>query len=101
MIKLPYTPRVIIYREEDCWIAHCIETDLVADGRSPIKAIQHLRKITDFYITSILNAGNLESLFRRAPSDIFALFMASKDYRCVVIPTKYVEGFDVRITSGD
>ena len=103
MITLPYTTRVIVYREEeDCWIAHSLEMDLVAAGRIPAKAIQHLREITDVHISSILNAGNLESLFRRAPSDIFALFAASRDYNLAIGPDIYFIGdFNVRITIGD
>jgi hypothetical protein len=92
---------VVLYREEDHWIAHCIEMDLVADGLTPTKAIQHLRRIIDFQISSVLLAGNLESLFSRAPSDIIAAFYDAIPWPLTVSPTKYIEFFNIRITSGD
>jgi predicted RNase H-like HicB family nuclease len=98
MIKLPYHLRVIIYCEEkDCWIAHCLEMDLVAHGLSPIEAVQHLRDIIDFQISSILETGNLESLFSRAPDDIVDLFNAASDVHLIACSTKYVGNFSIRI----
>jgi predicted RNase H-like HicB family nuclease len=93
--------RVIIYQDNGDWIAHCLEMDLVADGETPMKAIQQLRTTIDFQISSVLLTGNLESLFSRAPSDIYALFESSIPYLPIVIPTKYIGSFYVRITSGD
>jgi hypothetical protein len=75
--------------------------DLVADGQSPVRAFQHLRSMIDSQICAILETGNLESLFRRAPSYTMALFMASTDCHCLSVPSEYIEGFDIRITSGD
>jgi hypothetical protein len=90
------TLRALIYRESDWWLAHCLELDLVAEGKSPQAAFDHLLEITNMQIVTAIEAGDLESIFRPAPPEIQATWATSHDRIIRRKPPANVERFDVR-----
>lgn len=66
--------RVLIYKEDEFWIAHCLETDLVAEGASMSQAIDSLIDISNVQIEAAIDEGDLASLFTPAPPDIWRMY---------------------------
>lgn len=96
MSKVRLILRALIYREDCWWIAHCLELDLVAEGTSPVKAFENLQSLTQLQIATAMEEGDLQSIFRPAPPEIFAQFAIAHDQIIRRRPPKSVERFDVR-----
>ena len=96
MSKVRLTLRALIYQEDDWWIAHCLEMDLAAEGTSPMKAFENLLSLTALQLDTAMEEGDLQSVFRSAPPEIFAQFAIGKDRTIRRRPPKSVERFDVR-----
>ena len=88
--------RALIYRDDDWWVAHCLETDVVAEGNTPTQAFANLQSLTDLQIRTAMEDGDLQSIFRQAPPDILTLFASGYDQNIRRRPPKSVERFDVR-----
>ncbi len=69
--------RFVVYREGKWWIAHCLELDLVAEGRTPSAALNDLADIASTHMTTAREAGDFASIFRPAPPEIWAMFVAA------------------------
>lgn len=96
MTQVRLTLRALVYRDDDWWVAHCLETDVVAEGATPIKAFENLQSLTDFQIETALEAGDLQSIFRQAPPEILAAFATGLDRHFRRRPPRAVERFDAR-----
>jgi predicted RNase H-like HicB family nuclease len=68
----------IAYCEDGVWIAHCLELDIVADGKDVDDAIQSLISLCDFQIRTAMEHADLGSVFRSAPREIWAMFAEGK-----------------------
>jgi len=86
----------LIYQDDKCWVAHCLETDVVAEGETPTKAFVNLQSLTEFQIETALEDGDLESIFRPAPPEIHAAFARASDQPIRRRPPKGVKSFEVR-----
>lgn len=71
--------RVLIYREDDFYIAHCLETDLVAEGGSATEAIENLVDISNVQIEAAVSEGDIKSLFSLAPPELWQMYAISAD----------------------
>jgi predicted RNase H-like HicB family nuclease len=71
---------VLIYREDQWWIAHCLEMDLPAEGSSPQEALDNLLDIARVQVESAIDEGNLESIFSPAPPELWSQFAESRDF---------------------
>ena len=69
----------IIYKEDDWWIAHCLELDLPAEGETPEAALKALFELTDTHIKNAIEEGDLESIFRAAPPELWRMFALASD----------------------
>lgn len=94
--RIQLTFRALIYREDDQWIAHCLETDIVAEGRTPTKAFENLSSLTAMQIDVAVEEGNLQSIFKQAPREICAAFAVGQTREIRRKPPKHVQRFDVR-----
>jgi hypothetical protein len=70
--------RVIVYREDAFWLAHCLELDIVAEGETPQKAVRDLTDLCVLQIRTAIEESDLTSIFRPAPAEIWKLFFTSK-----------------------
>lgn len=96
--EIRLTLRALVYREADWWLAHCLELDLVGEGKTPQAAFETLLRLTNLQIEAALEVGDLQSIFRAAPADIQASFAIAQDKQFTRNPTlpAKVERFDVR-----
>jgi hypothetical protein len=71
--------RAVAYQHGAWWIAHCLELDIVAEGRTPMEAIQDVMELSCTQIEAAVESGDIESVFRAAPSEIWAMFSKAED----------------------
>ena len=73
------TFNILVKKEDDLWIAHCLELDIVAT--SPVlKTVK--KEIVDLITTQIdyaFNNNNLDNLYHPAPKEVWAQFYKCKD----------------------
>jgi len=69
----------IVYCESGVWLAHCLELDIVAEGEGANDAFESLKSLCDLQITVALEEGDIGSVFRPAPPEIWKLFAAGTD----------------------
>lgn len=89
--------RFVAYPDGEGWVAHCLELDLVAQGQSADEAFGNLVELCDFQIETAAQDGDLESIFRPAPSQFWALYSRGKPRRKSFSPESGYRGrIDVR-----
>ncbi len=71
--------RAVAYRHGEWWIAHCLELDLVAEGRTTKDAIKDVMDLCCTQIETAMRSGDLQSIFRAAPPEIWAMFSRAED----------------------
>lgn len=71
--------QVLIYREAPFWIAHCLETDLVAEGETEAEAIDNLIAISNVQIQAALDEGDLASVFSPAPPEVWRMYAVAAE----------------------
>ncbi|MCC7474667.1 MAG: hypothetical protein IT425_04685 [Pirellulales bacterium] len=74
---------VLIYREDEFWIAHCLETDLVGEGATDQEAMRSLIDISNIQIESALETGNLASIFSPAPPELWQSYAIARQKKSV------------------
>jgi hypothetical protein len=79
MEKINIDLRAVVYREGDWWIAHCLELDLVAEGKTPQSALKDLIDLSTFQIQVATEEGDLESVFRPAPAHLWAMYASAEE----------------------
>jgi hypothetical protein len=89
---------VLIYPEDQWWIAHCLEMDLPAESSSPSEALDNLFDVANVQIESALEQGELQSIFSPAPPELWKQFAESRDFadRPTRAPISNVETLSVR-----
>ena len=77
--KVNLSFRGVLYQEDDMWIAHCLETDIVAEGKTQQEAVKNILDLSLFQVETALEDGDLKSIFRPAPPDVMHMYaLASK-----------------------
>ena len=70
--------RILVYREDAYWLAHCLELDIVAEGESPQSATKDLIDLCSLQIKTALAESDSVSIFRPAPAEFWKLFFTAK-----------------------
>lgn len=70
---------VVFYREGDCWVAHCLELDLLGDGDTQAEALSRLSEAIATQVDWSLERDDASLLFSPAPRELFALFAEGDD----------------------
>ena len=73
----------IVYQEDGVWIAHCLELDIVTEGDDVDDAVRSLVSLCDLQIKTALEEGDVQSIFRPAPPEVWQMFSSGK-----VLPEK-------------
>lgn len=68
--------RVVFYREDGEWIAHCLEFDLCGNGSTKGQALESLSEAINLQVQYSLEHNNPQNLFTPAPSEIQEMFFA-------------------------
>ena len=72
-------PRVVFYKEDGDWVAHCLEFDLVGHGATQDEALALLGKAIEIQIEQSIKFNNPGNLFRPAESKYFRMYFAGDD----------------------
>ncbi len=68
--------RFLVRKEEDLFVAYCLELDLVAAAKTEDEAVKDLVNITIEQVRYCIANDNMDRLFRRAPEDIWNEYYA-------------------------
>lgn len=66
--------RVLGYREERSWVAHCLETDLVGHGRTFEDALADLEELTEMQLSFAIQRRQPTLLDHPAPPEIWEAY---------------------------
>ena len=67
--------RALGYRgEEGGWVVHCLETDLVGEGRTRVEAFDKLVELTNMQISFAVHMKNMRLIYHPAPTYIIEKF---------------------------
>lgn len=87
---------VIVYWEDEWWIAHCIELDLPVEGSSPEEALESLMRLIMMHVTTALAEGNLEPIYAPAPAELWRMFSIARDMNIPLHPTQPIHRVTAR-----
>ncbi len=74
--KWAFEFRILIRKEEELWVAHCLELDLVATAPSEKQLEEDIVNVIVEQVSYCLTHDNLDYLFRRAPQEIWDEYIA-------------------------
>jgi hypothetical protein len=86
----------VVYCEGGVWLAHCLELDIVADADSPTKAMEDVMELSMLQVTVAAKEGELDSVFRPAPPEIWKMFWMGTERTSPRKPEKPVNRFEMR-----
>lgn len=70
--------RVVFYREDGRWVAHCLEFDLCGDGASKVEALKSLSQSITLQVRASIEHDSDQNLFSPAPGEIQERFFAGQ-----------------------
>lgn len=70
--------RVLFYKEDGDWIAHCLEFDLLGDGATKEDALENLTEAIGLQLEASLEFDNPKNLFCPAPGRFLEMFAAGR-----------------------
>ena len=79
MDNLRIALRIVFYEEDNEWVAHCLEFDLVGVGPDKQSAIKQLADAIFVQASATLKSKNLKNLFRPADGEYLRRFAAGVD----------------------
>jgi predicted RNase H-like HicB family nuclease len=71
---------VIFYREDDYYVAHCLEFDLVAQGQNLNDAFKNLLDAIELQATYALESDDPSILFNPAPAEYWRMLGLAEGY---------------------
>ena len=66
--------RIVVYRDGDAWLAHCLEFDLVAQGETAEEAARGIKDSIDAMFAYAGEHGDFRPLYRPAPAEVWEMF---------------------------
>ena len=72
-------PQIVLYKEGDRHIAHCLQLDLIGDGKTVKEAIDSLGRAILTQIEAVTKYGDMADLFSPADGKYFEMFASGKD----------------------
>jgi predicted RNase H-like HicB family nuclease len=70
---------IIFYPEDDHYVAHCLEFDIVAQGDSLEESFRNLLDAVELQTAYALETGDMENLIQPAPSEFWRMLMKSEN----------------------
>ena len=83
--------RIVFYRQEGRWVAHCLEFDLCGDGDSREDALNCVWDAIGYQVQESLEHDNPANLFTPADGKYFQMFAAGQDVAIGQLQLKHVE----------
>ncbi len=72
-----FSLHVLIYPEEDAWLAHCLEFDTVGQGASPEEARKDLMDGLESLILYAIECDEVPGLYSPAPPELWQRFASA------------------------
>ncbi|MEW6112251.1 MAG: hypothetical protein AB1664_08990, partial [Thermodesulfobacteriota bacterium] len=72
--------RILVKREDDLWLAHCLELDLVATASSEKQLQEDIVNVIVEQVRYCLVNDNMDYLFRRAPQEVWDEYRACEKH---------------------
>lgn len=73
------TVNVLIKKEEDTFIAHCLELDIVATANTSVKVEKDIVSLINAQVSYAFSNNNLDNLFHSAPQSVWKEFFMCKE----------------------
>ncbi len=70
--------KAVLYKENEIWLAHCLEFDLIGDGQTPTHALKNLSKAIAVQVKASIKHKCLQNLFVPADAKYWAMFAVGK-----------------------
>src|SRR3972149_7936033 len=99
ILRIPL--RIVFYKDDGVWIAHCLEFDLIGDGPTEQVAIERLSQAIALQLEASANNGNPANLFCPAEGKYFRMFAAGKDMVARAELSINIERDNVRIGNAE
>ena len=77
MLRVPV--QIVFYKDENDWIAHCLQFDVCGHGVTKQEALECLSEAVRIQVEDSLKNNNTRNLFSPADSEFFRMFAAGKD----------------------
>jgi hypothetical protein len=87
--------RIVFYRQENRWLAHCLECDLCGDGDTREQALKCLWDAIGYQLEESLAHDNPANLFNPAEGKFFRMFAAGRDFAIGQLHLKTVDSVEV------
>lgn len=71
---------VLVYREENEWIAHCLQMDLVAASEDKVSVQDDIIDLIKAHVVYALENDNIDHIFKSAPAEEWERL--SRSQRC-------------------
>lgn len=71
---------ILLDKEDDIQIAHCLEFDIVAQGEDKNEAIQNLLDAVEIQVKYAVETDNLDNLYHPAPAEYWQKLIKAKHY---------------------
>ncbi|MBI5124652.1 MAG: hypothetical protein HZA70_00280 [Planctomycetes bacterium] len=72
--------RVVIYKEDDDYIAHCLEMDIMGTGRTLEIAIEEMKRLVEAQISYCLDKHIEDTLLSPAPPEYWRKLLHARPY---------------------
>jgi predicted RNase H-like HicB family nuclease len=80
--ELRFPLRIVFYKADGDWIAHCLEFDLVGTGKSREEALHNLATAISIQVDFSINRSNPKNLFSPADGKYLHMWAAGKAFKC-------------------
>ncbi len=77
--ELSFTVNILIKKIENLCVAHCLELDIVATGKTPAEAEKEIVSLICAQVDYAFSNNNLDHLYHLAPPEIWKEFFACKE----------------------
>ena len=74
-----FTFNVLVKKEDDLYIAHCLELDIVDTGTTRAQATGDLHDLIGTQLSYAFANDNIDNLFHPAPPEVWQEFLACKE----------------------
>jgi len=75
------TVNVLIKKEDDVYIAHCLELDIVTTGNTSAQVEKDIVALINAQVSYAFSNNNLENLYHPAPPEVWKEFFACKEQK--------------------
>jgi predicted RNase H-like HicB family nuclease len=84
----------VFYYEQDRWIAHCLQFDLIGDGETRAEAMENLAEAIQLQVEATLESRNFANLFSPAEGRIFDMFARGRNVAVGEVKLE-IDGIDI------